>query len=332
MAFSSRVDAQKLDGARLKYFKLLKGVGPSICDVGKPAFSLYDCCITETTSMNNDNDVDVSSLGGWVPDVAVTCLLALLMLSERFQFTYSMVIVDKWELFRINSGGTAKPRNLSCVFYDSVVAVTGLKSPEKKVEDSLKFKSPLKNDSDSDWKDLRPYENVAPAAADYEDIIYHSMSSSSDHEDGKDGNVMADVDVKRSAINVKGKSWTYLVRDRKVNKVNKDDFWQIVDEKVIEKDGKTPLSNKYDEFGNKIDVANILTDTMLEDKGVEEVLKKYLPAKDIPSEETPVENTPVEKIVSYKFKFDNEDEEDKILEKLEDEMEVDGLFDEMRLC
>ncbi|GKE24121.1 hypothetical protein Tco_1435633 [Tanacetum coccineum] len=71
---------------------------------------------------------------------------------------------------------------------------------------------------------------------------------------------------------------------------------------------------------------------MLEDEGVEEVLKKYVPIEDIPSEETPTEKTPVEKIVSYKFKFNDEDEEDKMLEKLEDEMEVDGLFDEMRLC
>ncbi|GJS75078.1 hypothetical protein Tco_0724959 [Tanacetum coccineum] len=187
----------------------------------------------------------------------------------------------------------------------------GLKSPEKKVEDSPKFKSPLENDSDSDWKDLRPSKIVAHVAADYEDIIYYNVSSSSDYKDGKDGNVVADVNVKRSAINVKGKSWTYLGH---------------------RKDGKTPLSNKYDEFGNKIDVANIFTNTMLEDEGVEEVLKKYVPIEDIPSEETPAEKTPVEKIVSYKFKFNDEDEEDKMLEKLEDEMEVDGLFDEMRLC
>nr|GEU88230.1 SNF2 domain-containing protein CLASSY 4-like [Tanacetum cinerariifolium] len=274
----------------------------------------------------------------------------------------------------------------------------GLKSSEKKVHDSPKFKSPIENDSDSDWKDLGPSDN---------DIIYYSVSSSSDREDGKDGNAVADANDKRSAINVKGKSRTDLgrkhtsddvheeenidqiffdllqrkpvekrgkkkakvdffepgvskkdhsneneksksdesglekrqinkdflvVRDRKVNKVNKDDFWQIVDEKVTQKDGKIPPSNKYDKFGNKIDVAKILTDAMLKDKGVDEVLQKYVPAENISSEEIPVEKTPVEKIVSYKFKFDDEDEEDKMPEKLEYETEVVGLFDEMRLC
>ncbi|GKE27428.1 hypothetical protein Tco_1442812, partial [Tanacetum coccineum] len=91
--------------------RLLEGVGPFIGD-GKLAFSLYDCSIIETTSMNNDNHVDVSSLGDWVPNVVVTGLLALLLLSERFRFTYSVVIVDKWELFRIDFGGTSKSRNL----------------------------------------------------------------------------------------------------------------------------------------------------------------------------------------------------------------------------
>ncbi|GJX95833.1 hypothetical protein Tco_0351631 [Tanacetum coccineum] len=71
-AFSSRTNAQNLDGARSEYFNvgLLEGVGPFVGNV-------------ETTSMNNVSVVDVSSLGGWVPDVAVTGLLALLLLSER---------------------------------------------------------------------------------------------------------------------------------------------------------------------------------------------------------------------------------------------------------
>ncbi|GKA08215.1 hypothetical protein Tco_0687546 [Tanacetum coccineum] len=63
--------------------RLLEGVGPSVGDVGKPAYSLYDCSFTETTSMNNVSVVNVSSLGGWVPDVTFTGLLALLMRSER---------------------------------------------------------------------------------------------------------------------------------------------------------------------------------------------------------------------------------------------------------
>ncbi|GJW84517.1 hypothetical protein Tco_0157662 [Tanacetum coccineum] len=151
----------------------------------------------------------------------------------------------------------------------------GLKSPEKKVEDSPMFKSPLENDSDSDWKDLWPYENVAPAAADYEDIIYYSVSSSSDHEDGK------------------------------------EDLYYLFGSYLI---------NQYDEFGNKINVGKILTDAMLEDEGVDEVLKKYVPAEDIPSEEIPVEKTSVEKMVSLKFMFDDENEDDKMPEKLENEM------------
>ncbi|GKC33741.1 hypothetical protein Tco_1046125 [Tanacetum coccineum] len=63
--------------------RLLEGVGSSVGDVSKPACSLYDCSFTETTSMNNVSVVDVSSLDGWVPDVTVIGLLALLMRSER---------------------------------------------------------------------------------------------------------------------------------------------------------------------------------------------------------------------------------------------------------
>ncbi|GJV52939.1 hypothetical protein Tco_1448680 [Tanacetum coccineum] len=50
---------------------LLKGVGPSV------------------------GNVDVSSLGGWVSDVAVTGLLALLLLSERVSKPLSMGVVRK---------------------------------------------------------------------------------------------------------------------------------------------------------------------------------------------------------------------------------------------
>ncbi|GJS75079.1 hypothetical protein Tco_0724960 [Tanacetum coccineum] len=91
--------------------RLLEGVGPSVGD---------------TTSMNNENDVDMSSLGGWVPDVAITGLLALLLLSES--------------------------KKLFCNIINQMDDSQGLKSPEKKVKDSPKFKSPLENDSDSDWK------------------------------------------------------------------------------------------------------------------------------------------------------------------------------------
>ncbi|GKA75371.1 hypothetical protein Tco_0781749 [Tanacetum coccineum] len=101
-----------------------------------------------------------------------------------------------------------------------------------------------------------------------------------------------------------------VVRDRKVNKVNKDDFRQKVNEKGAQSDGMISLCNKYDEFGNKINVGKILTDVMLEDEGVDEVLKKYVASK----------KTSVEKMVSLKFMFDDENEDDKMPEKLENEM------------
>ncbi|GJY62179.1 hypothetical protein Tco_0462836, partial [Tanacetum coccineum] len=49
---------------------LLKGVGPCVGNV-------------ETTSMNNVSVVDVSSLGGWVPDVAVTVQNGAAILNSR---------------------------------------------------------------------------------------------------------------------------------------------------------------------------------------------------------------------------------------------------------
>ncbi|KAI3693750.1 hypothetical protein L1987_76702 [Smallanthus sonchifolius] len=106
----------------------------------------------------------------------------------------------------------------------------------------------------------------------------------------------------------------------------KDSYWQAVDEKGTQKAGKITSKN-YDRFGNKVNVMEILTDAIREEGDGDTLLNKYL---DILPEENPTEKTQVQKVQSYKFRF--EDEEDIKPEKLESEMEVDGLFDEMNMC
>ncbi|KAK9076598.1 hypothetical protein SSX86_004932 [Deinandra increscens subsp. villosa] len=105
-----------------------------------------------------------------------------------------------------------------------------------------------------------------------------------------------------------------------------DDFWQIIDEKDTQKDWKS-TSKKCDRFGKKINVIEVLTNALREEGDEDTLFKRYV---DIPTEENPIEKTHVDEIQLYKFKF--EDEEDIKPPKLESEMEVDGLFDEMNMC
>ncbi|KAI7738620.1 hypothetical protein M8C21_011481, partial [Ambrosia artemisiifolia] len=112
---------------------------------------------------------------------------------------------------------------------------------------------------------------------------------------------------------------------RNNNKGVEDTFWQVVDEKGPPKVGMS-TSKKDDLFGSKINVVKIFTDAIREGDG-DNVLKRY---SDILPEDSSDEKTEVDEVLSYKFKF--EDEEDIKPEKLESEMEVDGLFDEMNMC
>nr|GEX03148.1 hypothetical protein [Tanacetum cinerariifolium] len=80
--------------------RLLEGVGPSVGDVGKLTCSLL---------------LDVSSLGGWVPDVAITCLLASLMRSEskkNRQVKRDASSVTKIGIILCTKTKHAKPQNL----------------------------------------------------------------------------------------------------------------------------------------------------------------------------------------------------------------------------
>ncbi|KAL8253864.1 hypothetical protein R6Q59_032085 [Mikania micrantha] len=110
-----------------------------------------------------------------------------------------------------------------------------------------------------------------------------------------------------------------------INKVE-ENFWQVIDEKVTEESWKS-TSKKYDQFRNKINVMEVLTDAIREEGDGDMLLKKYV---DVPQEENPTEKRHVDEIQSYKFKF--EDEEDMKPQKIESEMEVDELFDEMNMC
>ncbi|GKC64943.1 hypothetical protein Tco_1097541 [Tanacetum coccineum] len=51
---------------------LLEGIKFSVSNVGRPAYSLYDCSTTETTSTNNVSGLDVFSLSGCVPGAELT--------------------------------------------------------------------------------------------------------------------------------------------------------------------------------------------------------------------------------------------------------------------
>ncbi|KAM0015647.1 putative DNA helicase chromatin remodeling SNF2 family [Helianthus debilis subsp. tardiflorus] len=117
---------------------------------------------------------------------------------------------------------------------------------------------------------------------------------------------------------------------RNSNKGVEDSYWEIVDEKGPEKVGMSTSKMNY-HFG-KINVMEILTDAIREEGDGDNVLKKYVdvPPEDILPEDIPIEKTQVDEVLSYKFKF--EDEEDIKPEKLESEMEVDGLFDELNMC
>ncbi|KAJ9549802.1 hypothetical protein OSB04_022345 [Centaurea solstitialis] len=110
------------------------------------------------------------------------------------------------------------------------------------------------------------------------------------------------------------------------NEGGEETFVQRVDEKVTEKAGKS-TGVKLNGFGNKIDVIKILADS-IRDGGDNKLLQSYVsPMEDNPPEETP---PPPDRVLSYKFRF--EDEEDMKPEKLECEVEMDGLFDEMNMC
>lgn len=101
-------------------------------------------------------------------------------------------------------------------------------------------------------------------------------------------------------------------------------YVQIVDEKGTQKAGKSTC-RKLNGFGNKIDVIKILTDSM-RGGGDKELLQRHVS----PIEDSPPEEAPLDRVLSLKFRF--EDEEDMKPEKSECEMEVDGLFDEMNMC
>ncbi|KAJ0559320.1 putative DNA helicase chromatin remodeling SNF2 family [Helianthus annuus] len=117
---------------------------------------------------------------------------------------------------------------------------------------------------------------------------------------------------------------------RNSNKGVEDSFWEIVDEKGPENVGTSTSKMNY--HFRKINVMEILTDAIREEGDGDNVLKKYVdvPPEDILPEDIPIEKTQVDEVLSYKFKF--EDEEDIKPEKLESEMEVDGLFDELNMC
>nr|GEU56411.1 hypothetical protein [Tanacetum cinerariifolium] len=65
-------DSHDVFGVDNQGLRLPKGIRNSVGDIVKPACSFYDCSTTEATSTNNVGPVDLSSLGGCLPDANVT--------------------------------------------------------------------------------------------------------------------------------------------------------------------------------------------------------------------------------------------------------------------
>nr|XP_043638552.1 SNF2 domain-containing protein CLASSY 4-like [Erigeron canadensis] len=121
--------------------------------------------------------------------------------------------------------------------------------------------------------------------------------------------------------------WKAMEGGLKRRRTDNDTFVHSVDEMGNQEAGARTVT-KYDQFGNKVDVAKIFTDSLREDgDGGDMVLRSYMISKEEPLECSPFKETPVEKVCSYKFRF--EDEDDIEPKKSESEIEVDELFKEM---
>ncbi|KAL4570546.1 hypothetical protein LXL04_026202 [Taraxacum kok-saghyz] len=203
-------------------------------------------------------------------------------------------------------------------------------------------------EDDSDWQDLDP-----PEIANVE-IISLSSSSDDDDDDVDDDDDNDDESTSLEVENPGGTGeiiWTEVEkkgplyepvlkkrrtdtdtsndsgRKAKLKKGHEQPFW-VADyskQNVSFKDTNT-IPKK--QLGNVVDVIKILTDTIKEGEGV---LKQYVtPIEDSSVKDTLLEEPSVEKVISYKFKF--EDEEVIKPNESETDMEVDGLFDEMNMC
>lgn len=251
----------------------------------------------------------------------------------------------------------------------NVDVLQGLKSSEDEGDDPEKLESP--DEDDTDWLDMEPTTNAAAADNDWTVYSVSSSSDREDDEESRnamdDGGNGSTV-LETSTID-DGLFWTevsrrvpdeeYDDREGMKNKNHKpgvskkrrgsgDDMWvtsegslkkrkktdtdalvQTIDSKGTQKTGRS-LLKKHNQFGKEIDVIGILADTLRDGDG-DNLLKSYISSiEESPLEDKSVEEMPVKQVQSYKFRFD--DEECMEPKKLESEIVMDGLFDEMNMC
>ncbi|KAI3501555.1 hypothetical protein L1887_29426 [Cichorium endivia] len=217
-------------------------------------------------------------------------------------------------------------------------------------------------EDNNDWQDLNP--SVNPAAANVgKDVEVISLSSSSDDDDDDEDDDDDDDDdtgvlEADNIVDTGDGFWTEVVKkgplngpvskkrrtdtDTSLTKPNlkkqqriqgdiEEPQW-VADYKGWEKSTQNVEKNTVKKpHGNVIDVIRILTETIKVGQNGDELLKQYVtPSEDSPIEDNPSQETSVETLLSYKFKF--EDEEIIKSDESESDKEVDGLFDEMNMC
>ncbi|KAL7609934.1 hypothetical protein Lser_V15G10150 [Lactuca serriola] len=298
------------------------------------------------------------------------CLKGKRILEDKFVTSHGCLLDESDDHERITLGDDitclddTDPSHSSRVGSNEIklspVELDSIQADVNEGDDSQELKS--SEEDDSDWQDMDPPENAHVVGG--KDVEVISLSSSSDDDD--DDSSVLEVDkmgdtgdrfwtevVKKGPLNepVSKKRRTdadtslgcgrkaKLKKEQSIHEAIEQPFW-VADyskQHCSSKDANGTNTQKAvniiskKQLGNVIDVIKILTETIKEGEDGDKLLKQYVtPIEDSPVKDSPVHQTSVEQIVSYKFRF--EDEDNMKQDESETDMEVDGLFDEMNMC